>query len=423
MARSLRVSANGRYLVDASGAPFFLQGDSPQALFIALSEAEADAFLANRQAAGFNAIWVNLLAGPSMGGRPDASTYDGIRPFTTPGDLATRNEAYFQRVDRLLELAQQHGMVVILDPAETIDFLVVLRANGAAKARAYGGFLGQRYRSFDNILWMSGNDFQTWRVADDDAVVRAVAQGIRDEDDRHLHTVLLDYYVSGSLDDASWAPIIDLNASYSYFPTYAQVLKDYNRADGIPTFLAEANYELEHDSADLGTPEVLRRQAYWALLSGAAGHMYGSYYTWHFADGWQSNLDLPGSQQMRHVRALFEPRRWHDLVPDQSHVFVTAGYGTFADAGALIDNDYATAARTADGRLGIAYMPTLRTLSVDLSSLAGPASAAWYDPTNGQFTAIAGSPLANSGVVELTPPGANAAGDGDWVLVLETEPP
>ena len=37
---------------------------------------------------------------------------------------------------------------------------------------------------------------------------------------------------------------------------------------------------------------------------------------------------------------------------------VTAGYGTFADGGALGDNDYLTAARTPDGALVMAYMPT-----------------------------------------------------------------
>src|SRR5262249_35059520 len=162
-------------------------------------------------------------------------TYDGIVPFTTPFDLSTPNEAYFARVDQMMRLAARHGLVVLLDPAETGSFLSVLRDNGIDKARAYGRYLGSRYRSFDNIIWMSGNDFQSWRTLEDDAVVQAVALGIRDTDDRHLHTVELDYPVSGSLNDASWAPIIELNASYTYYPTYAQVLADYNRPELFPT--------------------------------------------------------------------------------------------------------------------------------------------------------------------------------------------
>jgi len=415
----LKVSASGRYLVDQNDAPFLIQGDSPQALMVNLSEAEADAFFADRQAAGFNLVWINLLCATYTGGRADGSTYDGIVPFTTAGDVSTPNDAYFARVDDMLNLAAQHGLVVLLDPAETGSFLSVLNANGTTKARDYGRYLGTRYRGFDNIVWMHGNDFQSWRNPGDDAVVQAVARGIHDTDDRHIHTVELDYTVSGSLDDPTWAPLIELNASYTYYPTYAQVLTDYDRPNALPTFMVEANYEFEHNAADLGTPEILRRQAYWALLSGAAGHLYGNRYTWPFIDGWQDNLDTPGSFQMGFVRFLFASRRWFDLVPDETHAVVTAGYGTYADGGALIDNDYLTAARTPDGALVIAYMPTVRAITVDMSKLGAPANAQWYDPSNGTYTAIAGSPLPNSGTRGFTPPGPNSAGDGDWALVLE----
>ena len=424
----LKVGPTGRYLVDQQGVPFLITGDSPQALMVNLSEAEADAFFADRQAAGFNAVWINLLCATYTGGRPDGSTYDGIVPFTTDGDLSTPNEPYFARVDDMLALAAQHGLTVFLDPAETGSWLSVLGSNGVAKSRDYGRYLGSRYRNVDNIVWMSGNDFQSWPTPGDDAVVQAVARGIQDRDDRHIHTVELDYPVSGSLDDASWAPLIQLNASYTYYPTYAQVLTDYDRPDIVPTFLVEANYEFEHNAADEGTPAILRRQEYWSLLSGAAGQLYGNHYTWPFSSGWESHLDTPGSLQMGYVKFLFASRRWFDLVPDQDHTVVTAGFGTFADGGALGDNDYLTAARTPDGALVMAYMPTVRTITVDMSRLAGPAYASWYDPANGTFTAIPGSPLANTGTRAFRPPGSNS--DGDWVLVLEatavppdTQPP
>ena len=415
----LKVSASGRYLVDQSDTPFLITGDSPQALMVNLSEADADAYFADRQAAGFNVVWINLLCATYTGGRADASTYDGIVPFNTPGDLSTPNESYFARVDDMLHLAAQHGLTVLLDPAETGSFLDVLKSNGVTTSRNYGRYLGSRYRSFDNIVWMSGNDFQTWPDPGDDAVVEAVARGIEDNDDRHIHTVELDYQVSGSLDDPTWAPIIQLNASYTYFPTYAQVLTDYDRPNALPTFLVEANYEFEHNAADEGTPEILRRQAYWALLSGAAGQMYGNHYTWPFLSGWQSHLDTPGSLQMGYVKFLFEPRAWYQLIPDRGHTVVTAGYGTYADSGALGDNDYLTAARTPDGSLVMAYMPTVRTITVDMSTLAGAATARWYDPTTAAFTTVPGSPIANAGAMNFTPPGPNGDGAGDWVLVLE----
>ena len=264
-------------------------------------------------------------------------------------------------------------------------------------------------------------DFQTWSNSSDDAAVQAVALGIKDNDTRHMHTAELSYLASTTLDDPSWAPIISLNAAYTYYPTYAEVLTGYNKSTLMPVFLVEANYEFEHNSADQGTPYILRLQEYWTMLSGATGQLYGNYYTVRFPSGWQSNLDTTGARQLGYVKALFEPRRWYDLVPDQNHTLLTSGYGTFASSGALGSNDYATAAITADGALGMVYMPSSRNVTVAMSRFSGPVTARWYDPASGSFTTIPGSPLANSGPHQFTPPGSNSDGDSDWVLVLEAQ--
>ena len=113
--------------------------------------------------------------------------------------------------------------------------------------------------------------------------------------------------------------------------------------------------------------------------------------------------------------AVHRAERVLHVLPD---VAVTGGYGTFSASAALGDNDYLTAARRPDGALVMACIPTRRTITVDMSQLAAPAIASWYDPSNGTFTAVAESPLANTGTRDLTPPGNNAGGDGDWVLVL-----
>ena len=416
----LKVSANGRYLVDQNNTPFLLTGDSPQALIAVLSPTDANTFFADRQAAGFNANWINLLCNSTNSAAcTDGRTYDGILPFTTPGDLSTPNEAYFARADAMIRLAASYGITVFLDPIETGGWLSVLRSNGITKDRAYGQYLGNRYKNFDNIVWISGADFQTWPTSSDDDVVQAVALGIKDMDTRHIHTVELNYPLSGSLDDNSWAPIIQLDAAYTYFPTYAEVLNEYNRSNFRPVFLVEANYEFENDTGhDFGSPALLRKQEYWTMLSGAAGQLYGNRYTWQFISGWQSNLDTPGSVQMGYLKTLFAPLRWYDLVPDQGHTFLTAGYGTFSSTDTVTNNDYATAAITGDGTLALAYLPTLRTVTLNMARLAGPVTARWYDPSNGSYSAIAGSPLANTGTRQLAPPGSNGAGDGDWVLVL-----
>jgi hypothetical protein len=238
--------------------------------------------------------------------------------------------------------------------------------------------------------------------------------------------VQLDYRVSSSLDDSSWAPIISLNAVYTYYPTYAKVLDAYSQSTSMPVFLVEANYEFEDNTGfDPSTPEILRRQEYWTMLSGATGQLYGNHYTFGFNMGsWKDKLDTPGAVQMSYLRALLAGRPWWQLVPDAAHNVVTANYGTFVDfcnTGPCVGgNDYVTAARTPNGKLIMAYVPTAKTITVDMSQLSGPATARWYDPSAGTFTNIGGSPFANAGSRNFTTPaGTNADGDQDWVLLLE----
>jgi len=71
-------------------------------------------------------------------------------------------------------------------------------------------------------------------------------------------------------------------------------------------------------------------------------------------------------------------------------------------------NDYARAARTPDGRLAIIYAPMIRPLSIDPP-----------DQANGAYSAIGGSPFANTASRSFKPPGNNHDGNGNWVLVLE----
>lgn len=414
----VRIGPTGRYLVDQSGKPFLIAGESPQAMMVNVSEADAERFFADRKSHGFNTAWINLICAKYTGGRADGSTFDGIRPFEGDFDFSRPNEAYFARADRILRIAAKYDTLVMLDPAETGSFLDAMRKNGQEKCREYGRWLGRRYRSFDNLLWFHGNDYGD-HTPQNDSFVTAVALGIKDVDERHLHTIEIDWggTFATSLDDPRWAPIVGLSGAYTYKPVYLPILKDYNRKTEhrVPTFMVESSYEFEHlGGAQLGTPHQLRIQEYTSDLCGTTGQMYGNKFTWPFLPGWQEKLDTPGAAQMKYVQALFEPRDWYDLIPDQEHKVVTERWGTFGKF------DYVSAARTPDGKLVMAYLPQGQAVTVDMSKLAAPSRARWYDPASGHFQTIPGSPLPNAGSARFHPPGKNADGDPDWVLVLET---
>ena len=174
-----------------------------------------------------------------------------------------------------------------------------------------------------------------------------------------------------------------------------------------PVVLGESHYDGEwgpqpHDF-------TIRKQAYWAVLSGAAGHAYGAKGVYDWAD--PAAMNYVSAAQMKHVSDLFTVRPWHRLAPDLSGAVMTDG------AGAGVD--YAATARASDGSLVIAYVPTGRMVTINMNQLSGPVTARWFDPTNGRFTAISVR-LANSGSRSFTTPGKNAIGHSDWVLVLET---
>ncbi len=154
---------------------------------------------------------------------------------------------------------------------------------------------------------------------------------------------------------------------------------------------------------------------------GGTGQFYGNKYTWSFAPGWESHIDTPGVAQLTIWKDFFAALPWQDLVPDQDHKVVTSGLGTVGGFKTRVSqSDYCTAAKTADGSFVVAYMPTARTITVNLASLKAPASAKWFDPTNGTYSPIPGGPVANKGTREFTPPGrttmATETGFYCWML-------
>ena len=90
----------------------------------------------------------------------------------------------------MVDLAKKYGITLVLDPADTGSFLDMLTRNGVDKSRAYGGFLGTRFKDDVNIIWMSGNDYGDWKSRT--STCRPVAKGIRETDPDKLQTVELD---------------------------------------------------------------------------------------------------------------------------------------------------------------------------------------------------------------------------------------
>jgi hypothetical protein len=425
----LKRSANNRYLVDQNDTPVLLLGDSPHSLLVLLDTTDMATYMADRHAHDFNAILVQVLCDQYTGGNASGTTFDGIAPFTSGSspsdyDISTPNPAYFARLDSLVTMAAADGLVVFLDPVDTGGWTDTLENNGPTKAFNFGSFLGSRYKNSPNIVWQSGNDFQDWNTsATDNNLAYQVMAGIASADTNHLQTIELNYKESYSSQDTLLAPALTLDASYTYFETYDEDIASYNSSPTLPVFLTEANYEYENDTSALPAPAgvfVLREQEYWTMTSGGTGQLYGNHYTWTFPSNWQNFLDSPGVLEMPYWVKVFNDVSWWQLVPDQSHQIATAGYGTY-NAGNLnlTTATYATTAWNPNGSVAVVYDVAGNTLTVNLAKFSQAVHAEWYDPSNGMFITISGSPFPNVGSMQFTPPGQNHDGDTDWVLVLD----
>lgn len=428
----LRVSPNGRHLQWADGRPFLYLGDTAWELVHRLTTEEAERYLRNRAEKGFTVVQMVLL--PLQGDLNDPNVY-GEAPLLN-GNPATPNEAYFVRVDAILEQAERLGLVAAVlptwgrhwkhrNPGQPPPF-------NANNARAYGEFLGKRYKS-RKLIWILGGDDNASTPAER-ATIDALAAGLK-AGDGGSH--LMSFHPRGPglsstyLRDAAWLDFHMVQSSHAARHHDNGLYIEHDRAltppkptvDGEPRYealnvgfyLKDHNRIVRFDDADS------RQAAYWAMLAGACGHTYGNNNVWQmwrpgqkpelWADvPWNEALDHPGAFQMGHLRKLFELRPWQLLEPAQD--FVASGP---RDGGAKI-----RAAVASDRSFALVYSPEGAAFTVDQTRIRGERiRESWFDPRYGTVYALHTSDT--KGFQTYTPP---TSGRGqDWVLILEEEKP
>lgn len=406
----LHVEGGARQLWGADGKPFLISGDTAWSMITELDKSELETYLANRKRLGFNTVLVELIEHRFSSHAPKNAFGDA--PFKRAGDFSQPNEAYFAYADWVLQRLSDEGFLVLLTPdyagweGNSDGWWEEMKANGPDVLRAYGRFVGSRYAKFDNIIWVNGGDYNP----PDKTLIEAVRQGISEADPDALQTAHLtpDEPPREVLSGTTW---LDLDNVYTYEPVYDSALAAY-RGSSMPFFLMESSYENEHNSST----RSLRTQAYHALLAGATGHVFGNNPIWHFdgpgifdaPTGWREALDGAGSQSMAGIARLMGSLEWWQLRPSIDQPLLVDGL----QAGGT----RAAAALSADGSWGMVYVPTERTISLNLGQLAGTgASITWYDASTGIATFQA---QLGKGMVSVKTPGKNAGGDSDWVAIV-----
>jgi hypothetical protein len=400
----LKVADDQRHLVTRDGKPFFLLGDTAWELFHRLTREEAEMYLKNRAAKGFNTILAVVLAEyefhlPNAYGELPLADNDPTKP----------REAYFQHVDWIVRKAADLGLYTAMLPTWGDKWN---RKWGKGpeiftpeNAAMYCEWLAKRYRD-QPVIWVLGGD----RPVENDrhrAIVRAMAAGLeRGDGGDHLIT----YHPSGGTNSSDYWPAepwLDFHLFQSGHhqrasANFAMNAKNLALQPLKPTLDGEPCYE-DHPVRGLmknGKPTEwfddadVRRAAWWSVLSGACGHVYGTHSVWQFHDlekrkpqtdartPWQAALDLPGATQMGVMRRFIERLEWTKLRRDDA--FLAGNPSQSREAG-----QRPMAAIAADGSFAVVYLPaggqdstTAVSLAADLSRLSfSPAelAATLYD--------------------------------------------
>ncbi len=426
----LKVAPNGRYLQKQDGTAFLYLGDTAWELFHRLNREEADYYLKNRAEKGFTVIQAVVLS--QIGGLDAPNPYGHV-PLKD-NDPAQPDDNYFQHVDYIVDRAESLGLYIGMLPTWGSYWTRTGRKGpyvfDEQNARAFGRFLGKRYRE-KPVIWVLGGD-QNINNDAEYAVIEAMANGLI-EGDGGVHLITFHPRGPGRSSDyfhqAEW---LDFNMYQSSHAAHDHdnglfAAHDYALDPPKPTLDGEPRYETievgfyfrDFNRFDRFDAYDCRQAAYWSLLSGACGHTYGNNSIWQMWQPgrtpvigaqipWYEALDHPGAFQMGHVRTLYESRPFEKLVPDQ---------GLIID-GPLRGGAKIKAARAHDGSFAFIYSPRGETFSVDKSKInAARVKEIWFDPRYGTEYHVHTSD--NAGFQSYTPP---TSGRGnDWILILEAE--
>lgn len=432
----LKVSDNHRYLVDEKGNPFFWLGDTGWLLFSKLNREDAEKYLSDRAAKGYNVIQIMMLhtvGAKNFYGDSALIKQNVAMPVVTEGSTFADSTQYdfWDHLDFVIDKAAEKGIYVGLVPVWGSN----VKSGRVSKtdAATYAAWIANRYNDRSNIIWLNGGDIMG---SDSINTWKAIGNTINEVDTTHLIT----FHPFGRKASSIWfhdEKWLDFNMFQSGHRRYNQdsidwafgednwkyVENDYAKTPVKPTIDGEPSYEgipqgLHDTLQPYWKAEDVRRYAYWSVFAGGFGFTYGNNSVMQFhkptdkgaaygaKEYWTEAINDPGAGQMQYMKNLMLSRPFLERVPDQSLIAGENGL-KYERLIATRGNDYA-----------MVYAYTGRNIPVQMGKITGSkVKASWYKPADGTTTAI--GEFENNGTHEFDPPGEPANGN-DWVLLLDS---
>jgi len=377
----LSISEDGLRIEKSDGTSWFWLGDTGWSLFQELNREDAEYYFSARASQGFTVIQAVAVMGWNRDWN-DVNAY-GHRPFND-GDANNPNEKFWQHADWIIKKAQEYGLYMALLPAWGSYW-------GEQATVEYAQWIANRYKDYDNIIWVNGGDRN---VGDDKELFNQIGR-VFDTDEKALTT----FHPRGG-DPSSkhfhkekWLDFNMQQSSHGQRDIRAdnQVDKDLAKTPTKPTINGEPNYE-DHcvsweKECSKGTFNAhdVRQLAYWTVFAGAAGYTYGHVHVWDFYNGgnkedgyldWKVEVKDSGAVQMEYLVNLMMSRPHKGRTPAQYILSNESPEGLKQRA--IIGDGY-TFIYTSQGQ----------NIYVNLNELPWKQKKAWwYNPRDGKVTKI-----------------------------------
>lgn len=416
----LQTSSNGRFIQWSDGKPFFINACTALTLTYAYSDKEVNEYLDNRIASKFNSIQLSAVFAEVVNSMADSAFSEN--------DLLKPVPKFWERIDWIVKQATDRKLVVIINPIWKQSLNEFIKANGPEKCRVYGKWFANRYKGNPYVVYYLGGGGAPEPIR---LELEEMGKGIQEVYGGKALIAYQSETNQSSMEafpNASWITMnwttaysSDLSKQYSYSENY----DNWKAFPKIPIYFGKGYYD--DGGAQIygqdGTPGlegdrfVLRRQAWWNLLSGGAGNSWGAEeicFKKYGDQTWQACLIYGSNKDMGFMKQMIDKIKWWKLQPDINHQLLTGGFGTYQT------DDYAVCSVSENGSQAVIYTPVKQSLELRLPEFGQKCRLRWYDPADGKYSKIdMRFPKKKKKSVVISTPGLNHSGREDWVLIIE----
>ncbi|MEU7836993.1 DUF4038 domain-containing protein [Nonomuraea sp. NPDC049129] len=430
----LRRGPDGRFLAHADGTPFFWLGDTHwQLMCERWDEANKPGWSSQfrdtvdlRVRQGFTVYQTNLMVTDKAD-----SDWAGTASYWLEGrEFEDIDVDYFKTaVDLRLAYIAERGLVNALG----LGWYSVIDRHLEGVQR-FARYVVARYGSYP-VVWTLGGEvagyepelrqdrIDAWREV---ALTIRAADGYRHPITAHAtaERPIVPYY-----QDEDW---LDLTLNQHAHGDF-DLSTDHYRAHlathpGRPLVEGESLYEglltVERAGRRPVTETMVRQIAYRAMQSGCCGYTYGAQGCWNAAwepgerasmwgdMPWREGVDLPGAEQLGHLRRFYEEVGWSRLRPDPCCFRATYIHNNHMYAPSVSADEDMT---TVVAHFGETYRMEGRADFVGLRAV--PYRLDWFDPREGHWRVEEerAEPVGGTLAVPAKPDGR------DWLLVARSE--